>query len=97
MADYLLPDSCASMEEKIDIFEMRVEMNDMPYNFGKKQNCIDGCQDMLTNKHILICPSVNKSNSLVQYDQLLNGNVEEKIKVTHIFKRNLLELRQKLK
>ena len=97
MADYLLPDSCATFEEKFDIFETRVEVNDMPYNYGKKMFCIDGCEDLLTNKHILICPHLNKSNSLAQFYQLLNGNVEEKNEVTKVFKLNLLELTHKFK
>ena len=79
MADYLLPDSCASLEEKLYIFGIRTEMNEMPYNFGKKQFCIEECTNLLTNKHILTCSHLNQSNSLIQYNKLLNDNIEEKI------------------
>ena len=93
MADYLLSESCASMKDKFDIFLLRVEMNDRPYNFGQKEFCKEGCQDMLTNKHILTCPLLNKSNCEHQHHQLLNGSVEEKIKVLNIFMKNLNELK----
>ena len=96
MSDYLLPDSCASLEEKFDIFEIRTEMNHMPYNFGKKQFCIEECKKLLTNKHILTCSHLNQSNSLIQYNKLLNGNVEEKIEVAKLFRTNLVELRRQL-
>ena len=93
MADYLLPESCASLQEKIYIFSLRVEMNDRPYNFGQKEFCKLGCQDLLTNEHILICLHLNQLNCEAQYHQLLNGSVEEKIEVLNIFKKNLNELK----
>ena len=96
MSDYLLPDSCASLEEKFNIFKLRTEMNDMPYNFGKKQFCIETCQMLLTNKHILTCLHLNPSNSLIQYNKLLYGNVEEKIEVAKIFGTNLMKLERKI-
>ena len=80
---------CNALEEKFNIFKLRTEMNDMPYNFGKNMFCINGCEDLLTNKHILICPHINKSNSLAQFYQLLNGNVEEKVEALKIFQKNL--------
>ena len=43
MADYLLSKSCTSMKDKFDIFLLRVEMNDRPYNFGQKEFCKMGC------------------------------------------------------
>ena len=63
MADYFLPDSGASLEEIFVIFGMRTEMNDMPYNFGKKLFCKYECQDLLINKYILICPHLNQQTN----------------------------------
>ena len=93
MADYLLSESCTSMQDKFDIFLLRVEMNDRPYNFGQKEFCKLGCQDLLTNEHIWTCLHLNKLNCETQYHQLLNGSVEEKIEVLNIFKKNLNELK----
>ena len=47
MSDYFLSGSCASLEEKFNIFEIGTEMNEMPYNFGKKQFSIEECQKHL--------------------------------------------------
>ena len=93
MADYLLSESCTSMQDKFDIFLLRVEMNDRPYNFGQKEFCKLECQDLLTNEHILICLHLNQLNCEAQYHQLLNGSAEEKIGVLNIFKKNLNELK----
>ena len=52
-------------------------MKDNPYIIGKKECCKVWCQNYLTNKHILICPNLNRTNSEDQYTQLLNDSVKE--------------------
>ena len=85
IADYLLPDSKATMEEKFDIFALRTEMNDLPHNFGRSEECKFGCKEDMTNSHIFMCQ--NPDNSDLQ--KLQNGNVEEKVKALRIFQKNL--------
>jgi hypothetical protein len=39
MADYLLPEAALTVEEKQEIFAVRTEMNENPFNFGNKTQC----------------------------------------------------------
>ena len=43
MSDYLLPECKISVEDKIELFLIRSEMNDLPCNFGKETQCEQGC------------------------------------------------------
>ena len=37
-ADCLLPECEISNDEKIELFHIRTEMNDLPFNYGRKRN-----------------------------------------------------------
>ena len=50
MTDYLLPESEMSNKDKIELFHIRTEMNDLPFNFGSKTICDKGCKEILDNK-----------------------------------------------
>ena len=56
MVDYLLPECEISNDEKIEWFHIRTEMNDLPFNYGRKIICDNGCKETLDNKHFLNCP-----------------------------------------
>ena len=85
VADYLLPDSKATMEEQFDIFALRTEMNDLPHNFGRSDKCKFGCNEDMTNAHIFKC----KNPENCELEKLQNGNVQEKIEALKIFQNYL--------
>ena len=56
MAEYLHPEAKISTEEKVQLFSLRKEMNEILNNFGFKQVCELGCSDsLLDNELILNC------------------------------------------
>ena len=89
MSDYLLPESNLSIDEKVTIFSLRTEMNNLPCNYGKPEICYFGCQEAMSNEHIILCPVVNLENPhTLKYEYLLNGNITEKIEALNKFKGN---------
>ena len=85
IADYLLPESEATLEEKFDIFSLWTEMNDLPHNFGKSDPCKNGCQEDMSNFHIFSCRNPERN----EVDKLNYGNVKEKVEALRIFQKNL--------
>ena len=56
MAHYLPAKSKNSVQEKVEIFAYRCEMNNLPFNFGNKKNCEQGCPTEMNNEHLLKGP-----------------------------------------
>ena len=54
MADYLLPEANLTVEEKRNVFSLRLEMNENPCNFGSKIQCETGCPEIQENSNIPI-------------------------------------------
>ena len=83
MADYLLPDSPLSVDEKKEMFNIRCEMNEIPSNFGRYTYCEMGCNNaILDNKHLLKCESLNhkgRNEPNTELDLILNGTLSQKI------------------
>ena len=85
MADYLLPESQATPEEKSQIFQIRSEMDDYPSNFGNKTKCDLGCFETLNSEHILVCSILNeKETNFLRFEHILKGTMNEKL---HIFRK----------
>ena len=76
MADYLLPECVISNRDKIELFNIRTEMNDLPFNYGNKTLCERGCLQVMDNQHFICCPLITEEN---EYDRILNGSMDEKI------------------
>ena len=55
LVDYLLQESEVSAEDEREIFNIRTEINDFPFNFGSKILCDMGCKDILESEHLLSC------------------------------------------
>ena len=80
MTDYLLPESSLNLEDKIEMFSLRAEMNQNPYNFGNKINCELGCLIPQDNEHYLKCHILNEGiENAMNYSEFLNGPLETKI------------------
>ena len=75
MADYLLSESKATLEDKYSIFALWTNMNDLPHNSGRSAPCKYGCQEDMSNFHIFICQDPSEG----AFEMLMNGNVQEKI------------------
>ena len=87
MADYLHPESKISTEEKIQMFSLRTEMNEIQNNFGFKQICELGCSNsLLDNEHILNCSRMNVKK--YNFNEILNGSLKEKIKILKMYQEN---------
>ena len=82
MADYLLPECSLSGTDKTDWFAFRCEVNTLPNNIGKSDLCEFSCQEFMNNEHLFNCPVRNEGQPTdLKIEQLLNGNIEEKIQV----------------
>ena len=89
MADYLLPECSLSVADKTDLFAFRCEVNSLPNNFGNSEYCEFSCQEFMNNDHLLNCPVLNEGQpNYLKIEQLLNGNIEEKIQVLRKSQRN---------
>ena len=87
MADYLLPSCSLSVEDKRQMFAIRSETNDLPYNFGKSEIC---CKTEMNNEHILMCQKLNGGTPFtLKYEKILNGTLREKIAILEQFKINI--------
>ena len=90
MASYLMSKSNISVKDKIEMFAIRCEMNELPSNYGKKENCEMGCQAQeMNNKHILDCPKLNGNLDRRNITEILNGNNQQKVKTFNKFKENM--------
>ena len=90
MASYLLSKSNISVGEKLEIFAIRCEMNELPFNYGEKTNCEMGCKaQVMNNEHILNCPELNYDTSIMNITEILNGNKKQKLKTLNKFKENM--------
>ena len=81
MADYLLPEAELTTKNKCQLFSLRAEMNENPYNYGEKILCSMGCKEEQTNAHILSCNRTNKNNEPFKYEDFLNGPLNLKIEI----------------
>ena len=65
-------------------------MNELPSNYGKKENCEMGCQAQeMNNKHILDCPKLYGNLERRNITEILNGNNQQKVKTFNKFKENM--------
>ena len=95
MADYLHPEAEISTEEKVQIFSLRTEMNEIPNNFGFKQVCEFGCSNsLLDNEHILNCPKI--AVKLNNFNDILNDSLKKKIEILRIYQENKEKRRKSL-
>ena len=102
MQKYLKPCNIKiTKEEAQEIFKLRSRMSDVKSNYKGKYESLkcemcDENEDE-TQKHILICKSLNISNEEIpNYEDIFDGNAKKKIAITRKFIQNI-KLREKLK
>ena len=93
MADYLLPECSLSVKDKTELFAFRCEMNILPNNFGNTDLCEFQCQELMNNEHLLGCLYLNnRQPTILKLENILNGNIIEKIEVLRILQTNTEKL-----
>ena len=98
MSDYLLPECKISVEDKIELFSIRSEMNNLPCNFGKETQCEQGCYEVLNSEHIYSCTKLNKQKIPINnYENILKGTMNQKVEVLKKIQENNLIRMQKLR
>ena len=92
---YLMPECSLNLEDKIEMFSLRTEMNSNPYNFGNKENCELGCLIPQDNEHYLNCNILNEGiENDMKYSKFLNGPLETKIRILRKILENKKEERK---
>ena len=86
MSHYLLSQSNISVTDEEEIY--RCEMNNLPFDFGKKTNCELGCSIEMTNENLLNCPILHQHNGKMEYNQILNGTNNQKISILRKLQNN---------
>ena len=93
MAEYLLPDSKLSTEQKRRLFSIRNMMIDIPDNFSSgdiETFCYCGEREVMS--HIYYCKILNEDNSeLISYHKIYDGNITEQMKIYRRFEENFKE------
>ena len=89
LASYLLSKSNISVTNKLEMFAIRCEMNDLPSNYGKTTNCEIGCPNqIMNNEHLINCPKLNCSSIKYNITEILNGTNKQKIRILTKFNEN---------
>ena len=88
MSHYLLAQINITVIDKEEILSYICEMNEMPFNFGRKINCELGCSIEMNNEHLLNCPILNQHNGKMEYNQILNGTNNQKILILRKLQEN---------
>ena len=84
-----MPECSLNLEDKIEMFSLRTEMNSNPYNFGNKENCELGCLIPQDNEHYLNCNILNEGiENDMRYSEFLNGPLETKIRILRKIQEN---------
>ena len=96
MSDYLLTECNISVEDKIELFLIRSEMNDLPCNFGQETQCEQGCYEVLNSEHLNSCPKLNKQKSKTHnYENILKGKIYQKLEVLkNIQENNIIRIKK---
>ena len=91
MAEYLLPDSKLSTEQKRQMFSIRNKMIDISDNFSSSEvQTFCYCGEQETMSHLYYCKLLNDDSSeLISYQKIYDGNISEQMKIFHRFEVNL--------
>ena len=61
-----------SVKDKIEMYAIRCEINELPSNCGEKTNYEMGCQaQVMNNEHILNCPPLNCDASRMNITEII--------------------------
>ena len=84
-----MPECSLNLEDKIEMFSLRTEMNSNPYNFGNKENCELDCLIPQDNEHYLNCNILNEGiENDMKYSKKFNGPLETKIRILRKIQEN---------
>ena len=91
MSEYLQPiNQNLTIEEKCEMFSIRNQMIQIPYNFpgkNKENKCL--CEKNEDMVHIFNCETYKKKETELKYEHIFDGNLKQQIEVFEIFNGNL--------
>ena len=89
LAAYLTSMSNISVNDKIEMFAYKSEMNELPYNYGNKTKFDFGCKtQIMNNEHLLNYPQINLNENTRNLTQILNGSNKEKLNMQQKLQEN---------
>ena len=74
MADFLCPNDKLSVEDQIQIFQIRSQINHLPSNKGEQTYCATRCGEFFENSHFLQCTILNQVEEN-DIEDLINGDI----------------------
>ena len=94
MSEFLLPsNSKLNIDEKRKLFEIRNRMTRIPNNFGnKEEKCV--CGKLENMSHIYTCELLNEKKTMISYDEIYNGCLNNQIEIFRRIENNLDERRK---
>ena len=93
MADYLCPNNQLTVDEQVQIFQIRSHTNPLPSNRGQVVPCPTGCGETLNNSHILQCVVLNQEEQ-ASIEKLINGDIYEMKKTLITWNQNIQKIEE---
>ena len=93
MADYLCPNNQLGVEDQIQIFQIRSQINPLPSNKGLVVPCPTGCGETLNNSHIFQCVVLNPEEK-TSIEKLINGDIYEMKKTLNTWNENIMKIEE---
>ena len=91
MADYLCPNNQLSVDEQVQIFKIRSQINPLQSNKGKVVPCITGCGKTMNNSHVFWCVVLNQEEQ-TSIEKLINGDIYEMKKTLNTCNQNVQKI-----
>ena len=93
LADYLCPNNQLSVDDQVQIFQIRSQINPLPGNKGEREPCVTGCGELMSNFHIFQCEVLNTEEH-TNIENLINGDIYEMKKTLNRWNQNLKKIEE---
>ena len=81
------------MEDQVQIFQIRSQINPLPANKGESLPCIAGCGEIMNNFHIFQCEVFNPEEK-THIEKLINGDIYEMKQALNKWNQNLKKIEE---
>ena len=85
----LCPNNLLSVDDQIQIFQIRSQINPLPSNKGMVVPCPTGCGESMNNSHIFQCVVLNPEKH-TSIKKLINGDIYEMKKTRIRWNQNII-------
>ena len=93
IADYLCPNNQLSVDDQVQIFQIRSQINPLPGNKGESEPCVTGCGEIMNNFHIFQCEILNTEEH-THIENLINGDIYEMKKTLNKWNKNVKKIEE---